>query len=38
MYNKGYAIKIARNVMQDTVLKASMQASSMLAIEVWQTA
>jgi hypothetical protein len=38
MYNKGYAIKIVRNMIQDTMSKANTQASSIFATEVWLTA
>jgi hypothetical protein len=34
---QGYAIKIARNVIQRATSNASMQSSSMLAVEVWLT-
>lgn len=34
-YNKGYTVEIKRNVMQCSMSKASMQACSMLAVDVW---
>jgi hypothetical protein len=36
-YNKGYAIKIARNVTQRDALYASPQESSVLAVDAWLT-
>jgi hypothetical protein len=36
-YSKGYAIKIARNVIQRATSKTSTQVSSVLAVEVWLT-
>jgi hypothetical protein len=36
-YNKGYTIKIARNVVQRATSEASTQATSVLAVEVWPT-
>jgi hypothetical protein len=37
-YNKGFTIKILRNVIQCITLKASMKASNVLAVKVWLTA
>jgi hypothetical protein len=37
MYNKGHTIKISTNVVLCTMSKASMQASNVLAVEVWLT-
>jgi hypothetical protein len=34
MYNKGYTIKIVKNEIQHAMSKASMQASTVLAVEV----